>query len=113
MNMKKTLFIWLLSLLCFGLSLQAQNITQQLINIDGYITEEDSITPLDYATIQLYALPDSSFIKGTTSNLDGHFIFINSQLGVYFLKISSVGYNTRFFIFKLQIQRKLFILVNL
>lgn len=93
--MKKTLLLWILLLLCNNLSVFAQNKdgnTEPAI-IDGFVLEEDSVTPMDYTTVQLFSLPDSSFIKGVTSGSDGRFQFNLPSKGSYFLKLSSVGYN--------------------
>lgn len=74
----------------------AQNTSpQKQAVIDGYVVEPDSITPIDFATIQLYTLPDSSFIKGVVSGADGHFS-MNVAGGTYLLKFSSVGFKPCF-----------------
>ncbi len=65
-------------------------------NIEGYVHCSND-KPVPFANIVLYSLPDSSFVTGTTSDMDGYFIIDqekeqNNKNG--YLSISSIGYET-------------------
>lgn len=92
--MKEKLTIWFVLLLLGFQAAVAQTETDKAsVEVSGLVTEADSVTPLDFVTVQLYALPDSSLIKGCTSDTTGHFS-LNVTPGRFYLKLSSVGYNT-------------------
>ena len=82
----KTLKIYfLLMLLIQTISISAQSV------ISGKITNNDS-SPIVGATILLSNGMDSTYITGTTSDLDGRFKMINVRPGNYFLSLSMIGY---------------------
>ena len=82
----KTLKIYfLLMLLIQTISISAQSV------ISGKITNNDS-SPIVGATILLSNGMDSTYITGTTSDLDGRFKMINVKSGNYFLSLSMIGY---------------------
>ena len=60
----------------------------------GRIMDTNGKDPLEYTTIQLLQLPDSSLATGSTSNLDGSFEIKNVKAGKYIARISFVGYVT-------------------
>lgn len=62
--------------------------------ITGKIIDSEVKEPLEYTTIQLLQLPDSSLATGSTSNLDGSFELKNVKAGKYIARISFVGYET-------------------
>lgn len=63
--------------------------------IEGFVkdTNEES---LPFVNIVLYSLPDSVFMGGTTSDINGHFTIEDSDILANngFLKFSSIGYET-------------------
>lgn len=60
------------------------------ILIDGIVMDEDTHHPVENATIRLYSLPDSIYMKGTVSNAAGKFT-ISVVTGSYLLKVSYTG----------------------
>ena len=63
--------------------------------ISGRIVEKDTKEPAAQANLQLYRLPDSTYIAGTASNSKGYFSFYKITAGKYMLKISSVGFKNK------------------
>ena len=64
------------------------------VEIYGQVIDKELNEPVDMATIQLLSLPDSTYIKGMTSNKNGVFSFTNLSAKNYLLKISFIGYKT-------------------
>ncbi|MDO9633948.1 MAG: outer membrane beta-barrel protein [Paludibacter sp.] len=64
-----------------------KSITGKVITI-----ENETATPLPFASVQLLLKNDSSFVKGTTTNEDGIFQLSFTKEGEYLILISSVGY---------------------
>lgn len=81
-----------LSLVC-TLSILAQN---KVIAVSGRVIETDSKEPAPQATIQLLALPDSSYAAGIASTNQGWFTLPKVKAGKYMLKISYIGFKTKF-----------------
>lgn len=69
---------------------------QSAVPITGKIIEASTDLPLGYANILLYTLPDSAFVSGTVSDESGTLRFDNIKSGKYLLKVSYVGFATRF-----------------
>ena len=80
--MKKYIF-WLL--LITSLSAQAQNIR-------GKVCLEKDKTPVQFASVGLIQLPDSTMITGVITLTDGGYFFEKVKPGNYFLKASFLGY---------------------
>lgn len=72
------------------LLIQSISISAQTV-ISGRIIDKDSL-PLASATILLLKNSDSTYITGTTSDLEGKFEFVNIKLGNYILSLSMIGY---------------------
>jgi len=87
--MKKLALFLLLTIYPF-LFIQAQNLT-----ISGQITDQ-SKHALIGANVILLQLKDSSFIKGTITDLDGNFIIEGNKPGKKLIKISFIGYEDIF-----------------
>lgn len=77
-------------MLMFG-NVMAQKRT---ITVTGKVTEQNGEIPVEAATVQLLALPDSSQAAGNTTNKDGHFSLPRVKTGNYLLKVSFIGYTT-------------------
>lgn len=94
-SMKKHLIILLtfsfLLVLSFELSAQNENPSQS-IQLKGKVVDADNGLPLDYATISLYRLKDSTLIGGNVSNMDGTFS-INAPAGKYYAIIEFLAYD--------------------
>lgn len=83
-TLKKAL---LLVLACQNIlaGLSAQTLSGKLV--------DDMNAPLAYANVVLLALPDSTFVTGTTSGENGTFS-LNTTTGSGIVRISSIGYTT-------------------
>lgn len=81
-----------LMLLC-TLSIFAQN---KVISVSGRVVESDSKEPAAQATVQLLALPDSSYAAGIASSNKGWFTLPKVKAGKYLLKVSYIGFRTKF-----------------
>ena len=68
--MKKSIFLIAMIVLSV-LKLSAQN----TFNVSGTVIEKESGEAVVAATIQLLALPDSSFVEGTATSTQGDFTF--------------------------------------
>jgi hypothetical protein len=81
-------FLFILFFLLVGSArLEAQNVL-----ITGKILDQKTGEALIGSAIQLLQLPDSNLITGTTSDIDGSFLFSNVRRGQYLLKVSYLGY---------------------
>lgn len=75
----------LIVLLIQTISISAQSV------ISGRTIDKDSM-PLASATILLLSYPDTTYITGTTTDIDGQFLILNVKPGNYILSLSMVGY---------------------
>lgn len=80
-----------LLLLC-TLSAFAQN---KIITVSGRVIEEDTKEPVEMATVQLLALPDSTQAAGITTRKQGAFTLPKVKAGKYVLRISYIGFITQ------------------
>ena len=62
--------------------------------IDGIITDDNN-SPLPYANIILFSLPDTTYLQGTVSQENGYFL-IDGSPDNCLLRISFMGYETLF-----------------
>ncbi|MDR2009986.1 MAG: TonB-dependent receptor [Bacteroidales bacterium] len=88
--MKQKFITILLAILTFTTS----NIFAQQTNIKGKVFDSGDETPIAFANIAL-SRQDSSFVTGTTSNLDGVFEIKEITQGNYILTLSYIGYETK------------------
>lgn len=63
--------------------------------ITGRVLEEDTKTPMEYCTVSLYQIADSSLISGTITDLDGNFSLKTKTNKGVFLKVSFIGFETK------------------
>jgi outer membrane receptor protein involved in Fe transport len=80
--MKKALFSLLLII----------SLTSQAQNIKGKVCYEKDKSPIQFASVALVQLPDSSMITGVITLTDGGYMLEKVKPGNYFLKASFVGY---------------------
>jgi len=68
---------------------------KNVLTVSGKILDGEDHLPMPYVNIQLFSLPDSAYLRGTISELDGNFA-ISSEItpGDYFLRMSFVGFET-------------------
>ena len=90
--MKRLSVWWVLTLLC-TFSIFAQN---KVITVSGRVVESDSKEPAAQATIQLLSLPDSAYAAGIASSNKGWFTLPKVKAGKYLLKVSYIGFRTKF-----------------
>ena len=79
-------FISLL-LLFSSVAINAQTIT-------GYVCAKKDKTPIEFATVTLLNLPDSSVINGVTTQKNGAYSFSSVMPGKYFIKCAFLGFHT-------------------
>jgi outer membrane cobalamin receptor len=88
--MKKSL-LFITTLLLFTFFIQAQNTT-----ISGKIIGAADKAPVAFGAVALLQLPDSTLVKGTTTDLDGLFKLENVSAGNYTLKIQVLSFKDYF-----------------
>ncbi len=74
-------------LLCVCVSTFAQKAA-----IIGTVTDQSQTSPIEFSTIALFRLPDSTYVTGTTSDAKGKFILNEIPEGNYWIKIQFLGY---------------------
>lgn len=70
-------------------------------DISGTVKETHSATPLTGATIRVFAMPDSVFVHGTTTDNDGKFHISSVEQGEYRLLVTYLGYTSEMWEFNL------------
>lgn len=100
MTMKNVFFI-MLAMLASG-SAKAQS----TFDMSGTVVEKTTGEAVVAATIQLMTLPDSTFVEGTTTGEQGQFGFKDVKKGEYALKVSYIGFDTKYVNINLQDQKK-------
>ena len=73
------------------MSVMAQNGN---LTIKGSVFDFDSAEPLFPANVQVYELPDSTYINGTSTEDDGAFTLSGLKAGTYVARVSYMGYIT-------------------
>ena len=87
--MKRNVLILVTSLL----SMVAQLTSAQCV-VKGKIVEQSTGTPLPYTNVVVYALPDTTFVKGTISGDDGRFE-ISEVPEEALVRVSMLGYASK------------------
>lgn len=62
----------------------------------GKVVEAPGNTPVSFATIAVMLSTDSSVVDGVTADENGVFSFSNVKSGKYILRITNMGYDTRY-----------------
>jgi outer membrane receptor protein involved in Fe transport len=75
-----------------ALILLITSITAQAQSIRGKVCFEKDKTPVQFATVALLQLPDSSMITGVITLTDGGYLLEKIKSGNYFIRASFVGY---------------------
>ena len=63
-------------------------------NIKGYVSYETDKTPVQFASVALIQIPDSSMITGVITLTDGGYLLEEIKPGNYFVRASFVGYRS-------------------
>ncbi len=67
----------------------------QTTSISGYLIDKNTNEGLQYANVQVYSLPDSTYITGDATKEDGSFKVESSKLsGKILVRASFIGYNS-------------------
>ena len=66
------------------------------ITVSGRVMEDDTKQPAMQATVQLLSLPDSAQAAGVASSNQGYFKLPKVKPGKYTLRISYIGYKSKF-----------------
>jgi hypothetical protein len=82
--MKKYL-VWCLLIISFSAGSQ---------NIRGKVCLEKDKSPVQFASVGLVLLPDSTMLTGSITLTDGGYVFDKVKPGNYLIKVSFVGYRT-------------------
>ncbi len=86
-------YIFLFSLLFIAVTITAQESVNKNGTVEGVIYGEPDNEPLATATMQLYSMPDTVYVKGTASDVDGG-VRLSVAAGNYLMRISYVGFLT-------------------
>ncbi len=87
--MKKILLlIYFLNIVLFSFS--------QTAKVQGKIQDKTTNAPVEYSTVSVFSLPDSTFITGVITNSKGHFEIDKLKFGKYYLSASFLGYKDAF-----------------
>ena len=91
--MKKRFLLMLMVMCLAGVSF-AQT---ERVKVTGNVTDYETAEPILQATVQLLALPDSTFRAGATTDMKGDFE-LNERLaaGKYAVKVSFIGYGSQY-----------------
>ena len=91
--MKKRFLLMLMAMCLAGVSF-AQT---ERVKVTGNVTDYETAEPILQATVQLLALPDSTFRAGATTDMKGDFE-LNERLaaGKYAVKVSFIGYGSQY-----------------
>ncbi len=90
---RKTTFAAILLALIFS----AAGFSQESVTgavVKGTVTDKATGNPLESATIQVFKSEDSSLVTGGSSEKDGSFLVSGVSEGIYYIKVSYVGYTT-------------------
>lgn len=71
-------------------------VAQTKYDIKGTIADKETTEAVEGATVQLLSLPDSAFVKGAVADLKGTFSLKDIRKAKYALKISFIGYVTKY-----------------
>ncbi len=76
---------------------QKKNVTTgSTFKVVGSLIDSAANEPLMYCNVALLEKEDSSFVKGATTDLKGDFELTQIPAGEYYLRVSYVGYTTRY-----------------
>jgi outer membrane receptor protein involved in Fe transport len=96
----RKIITWLIGLFCFYNSITGQypgqgfNAADMPKNgvISGKVYDSSTDVPLEYATLALYRMKDSSLVTGSITNNKGEFTLNELPYGMYYLEADFLGY---------------------
>ncbi|MBR7168744.1 MAG: TonB-dependent receptor, partial [Bacteroidales bacterium] len=68
--------------------------------VSGVLEEEGSKTKLMYANVGVLNVKDSAFVRGASTDENGKFTITNVPTGEYYLRVSSIGYQSTYMLIK-------------
>lgn len=68
--------------------------------VSGTLEEEGSKAKLMYANVGVLNLKDSTFVRGASTDDKGKFTITNVPIGEYYLRVSSIGYQSTYMLIK-------------
>lgn len=83
--------IFLFSILSVQISIAQQSINYSLA---GKLLDRESKQPVEFASVAIYKMSDTSLVTGIITNAKGEFLLKNLPSGKYVIKSSFVGYQT-------------------
>jgi hypothetical protein len=69
-------------------------------SVSGVLEEEGSKTKLMYANVGVLKVEDSTFVRGASTDDKGKFTITNVPTGEYYLRVSSIGYQSTYVLVK-------------
>lgn len=63
--------------------------------ITGKVVDQSSEVPMEYTSIAIYRMRDSSLVTGTVTNTNGSFVMDDVPFGQYYMEIKFVGYEKK------------------
>lgn len=79
-----------------------QTVSAQKSAVKGVVIDQQSKTPIEFASVAVLQKNDSSIIAGELTNLNGLFTIANISNGSYILKVVSIGFETAYSTFSIQ-----------
>jgi len=73
-----------------------QNGNPSIGKISGSVFDAQTNQIIEYGNVVLYLTKDSVMVNGTISDSEGKFTLENLTFGMYYLKVSFIGYATKF-----------------
>ena len=67
---------------------------QRMVRMSGTVVDADTESPLDYATVSFFTLPDSALVAGNITDEDGAFS-MELMPGEYYARVEFLSYQTR------------------
>ncbi|MEA5007084.1 MAG: outer membrane beta-barrel protein [Rikenellaceae bacterium] len=83
--------IFLFSILSVQISIAQQSVNYSLA---GKLLDRESKQPVEFASVAIYKMSDTSLVTGIITNAKGEFLLKNLPSGKYVIKSSFVGYQT-------------------
>jgi outer membrane receptor protein involved in Fe transport len=91
---RETTFLFFILLFITPLIGWAQTPVKGITTIKGYLVEESSGNPIEYANVVLYTESDSQLVTGCISGHEGAFVLTEVAEGTYYLMVTFIGYQT-------------------
>ncbi|MDF1550653.1 MAG: carboxypeptidase regulatory-like domain-containing protein, partial [Bacteroidales bacterium] len=64
-------------------------------SISGRILDQTSNSPMEYVTVVLFSISDSSMVSGTITDADGKFIIHGVEFGNYYVEVNFLGFEKK------------------